>query len=91
MTIKELAKNKVNKKPDCDFKAQIKEEAFELFIAFKDYDRNPTEENRNNICEELSDMFFNLRAYCFKYEIDFNYLDYIAYDKTKTRFPEELE
>lgn len=91
MKIEKLAANKVKKKPNCDFKSQIKEEAFELFIAFKEHDRNPTEETRDNICEELSDMFFNLTAYCIQQEIDFDFLHHIAYEKTKTRFPEELQ
>ena len=91
MKIEELAERKVAKKPGYDFEHQIKEELFELAIAFKDYQRNPNPENAENIKEELSDMFFNLTAYCIQKGIDFDDLHKIAYDKTLNRFPEELD
>lgn len=90
VNIKKLAARKVENKPNYNFEHQIKEELFELAIAFKNYQRNPNPENAEDIKEELSDVFFNLTAYCIQKGIDFDDLDIIAHRKTIHRFPEEL-
>lgn len=90
MTLEYLAINKIKKKPDFDTKNQIIEEAAELIVAFNKYERDPTEKNSINICEEISDLWFCLIAHCYKEKIDINYLNEIAQNKTLERFPEEV-
>lgn len=91
MNIKKLAKNKIKHKPNWNVKSQITEEAAELIVAINKYNRDSRDKNLDNILEEMSDVVFCIKCFMEKYNISEKTLDRIALDKTRTRFPEELE